>query len=338
MRPAQAIGAILILCSRLSFGQARMGLTAYLPRNHVDALAMGFTFISIPTSYLHGVLYIAPTIWPTNDPNLPEGIAEENMVPYYCCILFMTFLFLNTYTNLILTVTVDTTCRCVPLPVVSQPGWYFCPYCRYYAPPRAHHCPTCQHCVLRRDHHCFFAGKCIGFYNHRFFIAFLIYLTISAIVGVVTSIVAITRLSGGFTLTFIPALILPVLAWLFQIMPVSPIVMLETSLALFVTLGAGGLLILQIYMISRGQTYHEFQKNSRGYGKTAMENVADVMGKNWWFCWFLPFIPSPRTGDGAHYPPKDQLGGKGVGGGPGGNQAGVEFSSHTGKRKSVRST
>ena len=315
-----------------------MGLSAYLPRNHVDALAMGFTFLMIPTSYLHGVLYIAPTIWPTNDPNLPEGVAELNVVPYYISILVMTFLFLNTYANLILTVVVDTTCGRVPLPVVSQPGWYFCPYCRYYAPPRAHHCPSCQYCVLRRDHHCFFAAKCIGFYNHRYFIAFLIYLTISSIVGVVTSFVAISYLAGGVSITFIPALVLPVLAWIFQIMPVNPIVMLETSLAAFVTFGAGGLLILQICMILKGQTYHEFQKSKCMYRKTKMENIVDVMGKNWWFCWLLPFIPSPRTGDGAHYPPQDQQGGKGVGVAQTGNQGGGGFSSHAGKRKSVRST
>ncbi len=313
-----------------------MGLSAYLPGNHVDAMAMGFTFIMIPTSYLHGVLYIAPTIWPTNDPNLPKDVAEANAVPYYCCVFFMTFLFLNTYANLILTVTVDTTCGRVPLPVVSQPGWYFCPFCRYYAPPRAHHCPTCQRCVLRRDHHCFFAAKCIGYYNHRYFIAFLIYLTISSIVGVVSSFVAITYLAGGFSIAFIPALALPVLAWIFQIMPVNPIVMLEASVALFVTFGAGGLLTLQIIMILRGQTYHEFQKSISVYGKSKISNIVEVMGKNWWFCWFLPFIPSPRPGDGAHYPPRDRGGMAG-----GQNQGGVGgegFSSHAGKRKLVKST
>ena len=283
---------------------AAMGLSAYLPHNHIDAMAMGFTFISIPTSYLHGVLYIAPTIWPTDNP----ALTEQNTFSYYCALFFMTFLFVNTYANLILTVVTKTSCGRVPLPVVEQPGWYFCPYCRYYAPPRAHHCPTCQTCVMRRDHHCFFAGKCIGYYNHRYFVAFLIYLTMSSICGVVTSFVAISRLSGGFSLTFIPAIIFPLLAWLLQMMPVNPIVMLETSLAIFVTFGAGGLLGLQVYMLSRGQTYHELQKNIHVYGRTTTENIADVLGKNWWFCWLLPIIPSAQPGDGAHYPPMDQVG------------------------------
>ena len=326
-----------------------MGISAYLPHNHVDALAMGFTFIMIPISYLHGVLYIAPTIWPTNDPRLPEGVAEGNAAPYYASVFLMTFLFLNTYANLVLTVAVDTTCGRVPLPVVEQPGWVFCPYCRYYTPPRSHHCPLCKRCVLRRDHHCFFAGKCVGYYNHRYFVAFLVYLTVSSVVGVVTSLVAITRLAGGFSITFVPGLIFPVLAWMFQIMPVNPFVMVMGSLAGFISLCAGGLLTVQIYMILKGQTYYEFQKSICFYGKSKTENLVDAMGKNWWFCWLLPFIPSPRPGDGAHYPPRDQQGGAGAAGGPAsaavggrgghpqGGGAGDGFG-HVGKRKSVKST
>ena len=265
---------------------------------------MGFTLIMIPVSYLHGVLYIAPTIWPT-DLSTNES---SNHISYYCAVFLMTFLFANVMVNLFLTITVDTTCRRVPLPVVAQPGWLFCPRCKYYAPPRAYHCPTCQQCVLRRDHHCYFAGRCIGYYNHRYFIAFLVYLTISAFFGLSTSLVAVYHLAGGFSLTFIPACIFPVLAWVFQIMPVNPFVMLETSVALFVVVSGGGLLVLQVYVISRGQTYYEMQRNIRNYEKSRLQNVVDVLGQNWWFCWLFPFIPSPRPGDGAHYPPRDQPG------------------------------
>ncbi len=307
-----------------------MGISSYLPRNHLDATAMGFTFLMIPTSYLHGVLYIAPTIWPTSSAsNLPPETASENATPYYTVVALMTFLFVNTFANLVLTVTTDTSCGRIPLPVVEQPGWHFCPYCRYHAPPRAHHCPTCRSCVLRRDHHCFFAGKCVGIYNHRYFVAFLIYLTASAVCGVVTSFLAISQLAGGFSISFIPAFIFPVLGWIFQMMPVNPFVMLEASLAMIVTVGASFLVGLQLYMIARGQTYHELQKGVHIYGRSMRENFADVLGKNWWFCWILPFIPSPLPGDGAHYPPRDQVDTKwNVQGGLAGQ----------GKRKNVKST
>jgi palmitoyltransferase len=152
----------------------------------------------------------------------------------------------------------------------------------------------------------------------------------SSICGVITSFMAISRLSGGFSFSFIPAFVFPVLAWIFQIMPVSPLVMIETSLAIFVTFGAGGLLGLQLYMISRGQTYHELQKNINIYGRTMTENFADVMGRNWWFCWILPFISSPYPGDGTHYPPKDQVGTKWNTGRP--------QDKASGKRKTIKST
>ena len=312
-----------------------MKLSQYLPRNHVDAIAMVFTFVMIPVSYLHGVFYIAPTLWPsTSRQELGGGEGEDNSYPYYCSVFLMTFLFLNTMLNLVLTVTVDTSCGRVPLPIVEQPGWYFCPYCRYHTPPRAHHCPTCRQCVLRRDHHCFFAGKCVGYYNHRYFVAFLVYLTISALYGLVTSIVAVYRLAGGFSLTYIPAFVFPVIGWVFQLMPVNPFVMIEGSLALLVSVMAAGLLAVQLYTISRGQTYYELQKNVCTYRRGTLENFVDVLGRNWWFCWLFPLLPSPRPGDGAHYPPRDRqgVGNAGIGvppGPPGGGGA---------KRKAVKST
>ena len=276
-------------------------LSSYLPKNHVDAVAMSFTFIMIPISYLHGVLYIAPTIWPA------EGSTAEYSPSYTVGVIFMTFLFANTYSNLWLTLTKDTSCASVTSPIIAQPGWFYCPYCRFHAPPRAHHCSSCQTCILRRDHHCFFVGRCIGFHNHRYFMAFLIYLTVSAIVGVVTSFIAIVRLTGGFSFTLLPLFFFPVLAFIFQIMPVNLFIMFQTSMALFVTLAAGSLLLLQIYLIYKGQTYHEMQKNITFYSNSPMNNFRDTFGKNWWFCWLLPFVPSPRLGGGEHYPPRDSV-------------------------------
>lgn len=321
----------------------KMKITKYLPRNHVDALAMAFTFLMIPVSYLHGVLYIAPTIWPMDEPNLPEESANDNATSYYVAVFLMTFLFVNTYANLFLTLARDTSCAIIPSPVVAQPGWFYCPYCRFYVPPRAHHCPSCQTCILKRDHHCFFVGKCVGYHNHRYFVAFLIYLTLSAIVGVITSVIAILRLTGGLSLYFLPAFVFPVLAYLFQIMPVNFFVMFQTSVALLVTMAAGGLLILQFYLIYKGQTYHEMQKMIDIYGRSPRQNFQDALGKNWWFCWFLPFIPSPRLGDGAHYPPRDHV----ITGteqaalsGPdmGGSSGGIGMERRDGRRKMVTST
>lgn len=74
-----------------------MKLSSYLPKNHVDAMATLFTFTMIPISYLHGVLYIAPTIWPTDESYVSDEEARNNTTSYYLAISFMTFLFANTY-------------------------------------------------------------------------------------------------------------------------------------------------------------------------------------------------------------------------------------------------
>lgn len=257
----------------------------------MDGLAMVFTFVMIPVAYLHGVLYIGPTIW------------DSNSMTYGCHVIFTTFLFVNAMANLLLTILTDTSCGRVSLPVVAQPGWTFCPYCQHYTPPRAHHCTTCNTCILRRDHHCYFAGKCVGYYNHRYFMAFLIYVMSAAIYGVLLSFVAISMLSGGLSWNIIPSLVFPVLAWLLQMMPAGPLVMIETSVAMFAALGTAGLLALQLHQVMHGQTLWEYRKGVEQYNRGLAGSLQEVMGRNWWYCWLLPFLPSPLPGDGSHYPP-----------------------------------
>ena len=280
-------------------------LKEYLPRNQIDALAMAMTFILIPLAYFHGVVNIAPIVWPIQD--VPDELRETNLVTHYASILFMTFLFVNAMANLFLTMVVNTTCGRVALPVVTQPGWRFCPYCQHYSPPRAHHCSLCKKCILRRDHHCYFTGKCVGHYNQRYFVAFLIYVLVAALFGVFLSFRAISILQGGLSWNILPSLIFPVVVWVLQMMPVSPLVLIETSVAMFTALGTGALLFLQLCQIYSGQTLWEFQRKVSKYNGGLRRNMVDAMGYNWWFCWLLPFIRSPQPGDGSHYPPLDDV-------------------------------
>ncbi|KAK7204814.1 DHHC palmitoyltransferase-domain-containing protein [Myxozyma melibiosi] len=54
----------------------------------------------------------------------------------------------------------------------------FCSKCKCWKPDRTHHCSSCKKCVLKMDHHCPWFSTCIGFYNHKFFILFLLYVVL----------------------------------------------------------------------------------------------------------------------------------------------------------------
>ncbi|KAN0064581.1 hypothetical protein ACQY0O_002209 [Thecaphora frezii] len=45
-------------------------------------------------------------------------------------------------------------------------------------PERAHHCRTCKTCILKYDHHCPWINACVGIGNERYFVLFMMWLSI----------------------------------------------------------------------------------------------------------------------------------------------------------------
>lgn len=281
-------------------------LKKYLPRTMTDAFAMSLTFGLIPIAYLHGVFYVAPSLYPTSDSYLKEEAREQNASTYRMHVCAMTYLLVVLVWDLVLTMVTDSSCSSISLPEMSQPGWNHCPFCKQFVPPRAFHCLTCRKCILRRDHHCFFVGQCIGYKNHRYFTLFLFHTLVASLYALVLSFTLVFKLSGGFSLVVLGATIFPILGWLLQIVEVSVVVMLLSSLCVLVVALSSVMLAVTLWHLYHGQTFWEARRNIRKSGQWR-RNVDDVMGSRWWIIWLCPFIPSPLPADGTHYPPREQV-------------------------------
>ena len=55
-----------------------------------------------------------------------------------------------------------------------------CKRCDEIKPARTHHCMMCDKCVFAMDHHCPWVNNCLGAENYRYFLLFLVYLTIGS--------------------------------------------------------------------------------------------------------------------------------------------------------------
>ena len=63
----------------------------------------------------------------------------------------------------------------------------YCNTCEILRPPRSFHCGICGFCVEVHDHHCPWMGTCIGKRNIRYFVLFLFYTGLHALLTALLS-------------------------------------------------------------------------------------------------------------------------------------------------------
>lgn len=172
----------------------------------------------------------------------------------------------------------------------------FCKFCKKSKPPRSHHCHVCKSCVLRMDHHCPWVNNCVGFYNHKYFVLFLLYLWTGCGFVSVISIFPFRAVK-----TFYEAGDGVRGALLF-----SFVIAISVFLALSLLLG------WHIYLVFTGQTTIEFYYNRTKARQSRMrgelfQNEYDLGSSKNWNIFFGPsrfplswLLPStrPAPGDG----------------------------------------
>ncbi|NWI08628.1 ZDH13 Palmitoyltransferase, partial [Crypturellus soui] len=128
----------------------------------------------------------------------------------------------------------------------------FCTSCLVKKPLRSMHCLACNSCIARYDQHSLWFGQCIGIGNHRYYVSFLFFLSLTGVWLLYGTLLYWSnhcatsyREDGAWT-------------YFTQIVYCSPWVFYIFTLACFHTVWASLLLITQLYQVTfLGLTSHE---------------------------------------------------------------------------------
>lgn len=185
----------------------------------------------------------------------------------------------------------------------NAPAYRWCSTCEVWKPDRCHHCSTCNRCFLKMDHHCPWFACCIGFYNQKFFIQVLIYITVYSAISLAVSFSILYRF-------FIDE------QWdNNHYLSLNLVFLFVVSLAFFVAMSL--FTGFSLYMILCNTTTIEFQDNRWGYlehksgqyefdsngKKQTLGHIYDLgRRKNWtsvfgqsWIGWVFPTAVTSRS-------------------------------------------
>jgi len=161
-----------------------------------------------------------------------------------------------------------------------------CDKCDRLKPDRSHHCRTCRRCILKMDHHCPWVNNCVGFHNYKYFILFLTWTVVCALV---TAACLLRRIISFFQEDSSDILIVAVF-----------IITIVFGLGLAAFAGTH-----YYYAINNFTTIEVMEKRSKRkdnmFDMGTYENFKQVFGPNPWL-WFVPVYTS--VGNGLWFPQK----------------------------------
>ncbi|XP_071454968.1 palmitoyltransferase ZDHHC3 [Hetaerina americana] len=167
--------------------------------------------------------------------------------------------------------------------------WEVCTRCETYRPPRAHHCRICKRCIRKMDHHCPWINNCVGEQNQKYFIQFLIY--VSVLSGYAILLVVSSWLGDC------PHCSEEVLVKQNRILHSVILVLESTLFGIFV----GAILVDQIQAILTDETGVEQVQSMRMKGMLMERRpkrprytlMAEVCGRGHPLLWLLPCVSAP---------------------------------------------
>ena len=175
-------------CYTVYFTVKSLSYNASRPRNHyIDSLFEPlFWFVDNFTSYMGIIFVIAVSILTTSVVVLwylflLPAIKSYSTPWMLFHIVYAHYLLINIVFHYFKAVLTHPGAPPQRTPMENIPGSVVCKKCIQPKPPRTHHCSICNECYLKMDHHCPWMNNCIGFYNHRYFVSFCLFMWLGTI-------------------------------------------------------------------------------------------------------------------------------------------------------------
>ncbi|KAI9224963.1 DHHC palmitoyltransferase-domain-containing protein [Blastocladiella britannica] len=167
-----------------------------------------------------------------------------------------------------------------------------CRKCDVPKPTRCHHCSVCNRCVMKMDHHCPWLNNCVGHHNHRYFVAFLVYVSLGCLLFAVLGA------------RYAPSALIPYGPWPYPVgrEPYVFAYMIATILGLALAGMAGW----HVYLTLKNATQLEYMDLEKGEPsqwdlgwRRNLATYLNMVERPWWYI-LLP-LPVPAVGNGFWY-------------------------------------
>lgn len=259
-----------------------------VPRAYRDRVLFMLMMCGIPLIVVFDFCFVAPRYHDTFDKFMWIHTASA------------AFIVFNIYANLFKLFQTDTSAH--EAPHVLLPGWRYCAVCAMNVPPRSHHCSVCNECILKHDHHCMFTGRCIGFYNQRYFIVALLYMTAGLLYSLSYKCPYVLEMLGGINLVTLLHMVAPHFGLLLGLFDTWLFVCTLLNLVeLVVFFLCAYLLTVELICVARNQTTYEKSHGIRTYSMGLRRNLKETLGAAWFLVWLSPWVHSPISGDGLYF-------------------------------------